>query len=1508
MKLLLISLFASITLFSNAQQYINFESGERTSKSSAYELPQRQITATDASHFDAHFTIKGGKIATQTHKDEVYQFIHVNGFGKMANPGHPALPMTIEQILMPKMSKPQIKVTQSTYTELDGFNIYPALEPAKDTYDAEPPKWQKDEKIYSTDSWYPASPISIHSIQYRRGFPIALIQINPVQYNPVTGKIRVFSELDYDIQFNGEEQSLSELSSNHTSHFTKLLKNEIINKNIVPKGITNPTKTDGKNYIIITHDGHLAAADTLASWKRQMGYTVEIVSQSAWTAAQVKDAIHSRYDAWTVKPDYFVIIGDHDGMYGVPGETFTAPDGSGIYATDLYYACMDGYSDFRADMAFGRIAVGNPDQAMTVVLKTVNYERNPITDADFYNNGLACAQFQDVADNEAPDGYAARRFCHTSEDIRGYTINQGYTTDRIYYTDQANTPTNYNDGYYSDGQAIPSELLRSNGFAWDGNSTNIKNAIEDGRFFVFHRDHGYSGGTGWSNPYFVTSSVNALNNGNLLPVVFSINCHTGEYILGNSFAEAFIRNPNGGAVGVVAAAYYSYSGYNDGFSAGMIDAIWSDPGLTPNFGYGGAAYPPASSANNIRTMGDVLNQGLTRMQETWAPSEYSHRLFHYFGDPSMRIWTENPNENLISATHNTTISCDESVFSITDCSIEGAKVTLVQGGELIGTGVISSGAADIYYAFVNYNSNATLTITAENYKPYITNLQLIGNCAFPPTVSTDGATVMDDNTIITQGEILDNTFGTISASGIYYSLFENPIQGDGNTTTVESSPTTTEGIIEVELNNLEYSKRYFYNVFATNEFGTGEGSLKYFTSTCATINTFPVEADFRGNLIPACWESDVYSGDQGWRFDNPGNHNFQSTTAANGFASLDSEFYGAGSLQDDNLITAQFDFSAYGQVSLSFEHYFRSANSNDTATLFYTLDGGSTWIELSKWGNTIGSLSAPDLYTNDLSDELAGQPSVKFKWNYQGGTDYYWLIDDIVIDATEFSRPVIKNNGLIIENGGNIYDYTPITVGNSQVFAFTLENTGDLEINVENISISNAEFEVTTQPSTLISGGGSTSFEITYNPTDVGSDYLTFEVVSDATMYEIYTLNLYVNLETTYSASFEVTNSYGNPVENATIDVENYGTIQTDASGIATMTNIAVQENVAYNISHTNYLSNSGTLKLTHENTTISEHLTGKPVNLTFNVNDGTDPLNNATINLSTGGYANTSGGSATIEVNGMQNIQFEVSRIGYEDYTGNVDIMETDLSIDISMTLEGNMVTVNVSSGGNPIENATVTVQETYTAQSNADGIAILEGIPTGVNRSVNVEAENYLPYSTNINILSDVELDVNLEPAIFHALTIIVLNNDSFVSDATVEIDGTYTTTSDTNGEASFAEIENGTHSIIITKTGFETLSESINLTSDSTVTYNINLTGIGTNENQKIRIYPNPTKGGFYVETKFKGYELQIMDSKGVTVYKNTLNSENEFIDPQLPGGLYFIRITHDKEQFIQKVLFE
>jgi len=830
---------------SNPSNYIYFGGNENVE-------PTRQIEDGGTLYVEIEYNFPCISTSEKISDGKLYHYIHIQGFGKMGAVGKPAVPAHTDIVLFPSDEQPEITILETEVQILGGYNIHPALEPAHDTYGALEPEFRINHAIYNTDEFYPANPVEIIDVQHFREAPLGFVQIRPIQYNPVTKQIKVYTRIKYRLVFNGSSRIFTEIAENNSKNYTNMLKNYILNNHNIPDGVTHRESRAGeKNYIIITHSQYLNQANDLAEWKRQLGYSVEVVSQSSWTAAQVKTAIHDRYSLWTPKPDYFVIIGDHAGAYAVPGEIKQTPDSPTIpddpydFATDLYYACMDGGNDYVPDMAHGRISVSSSTEATTAIEKIINYEKYPVTDASYYTNGLNCAQYQDDDNN----GFADRRFCHTSEEIRDYVISQGYSVDRIYYTDSPwnITDLHYNNGQYSNGQLLPAELRNTN-FDWNGGETDITTAINSGKFYVFHRDHGYSGGSGWAHPEYTTTSMNNLTNGNLLPIVFSMNCHTGEFLLDNCFAEKFIRMQNSGALGVIAASNYSYSGYNDGLSIGMIDAIWHNPGLTPNFGTGGVSNPPGSSpTSDILTMGNVLNQGLIRMIETWGGTFgiiYTHELFHYFGDPAMKIWTENPNNNTITASHGT-LHVGSTSLIINNCNSLDGLATLLIGNELVGDTFLNGGTGVICFsALTNTYPTATLTISNLNSKPFLADILIEANninSNFTATPVSGNAPLEVNFTNQSTGNITSYlwNFGDGSTS-----TSENPEHTYQSSGSYDVSLTISDGVNQDTETKFSYiqvltpTEPTLSNGFATPNPGTsGETFSFYVTYTDPSGNT-----------------------------------------------------------------------------------------------------------------------------------------------------------------------------------------------------------------------------------------------------------------------------------------------------------------------------------------------------------------------------------------------------------------------------------------------------------------------------------------------------------------------------------------------------------------------------------------------------------------------------------------------------------------------------------------------
>jgi hypothetical protein len=389
------------------------------------------------------------------------------------------------------------------------------------------------------------------------------------------------------------------------------------------------------------------------------------------------------------------------------------PEGS-LTGTDLYYADMSG--NYYPELAIGRIPVDTAAEATTVINKIIDYERTPPTSPAFYSSAMVAAYFQD----SNLDNYSDRRYVKTSEEIRDFLRSLGYAVNRMYYARSGVNPTHYNDGLYGNGEPLPAELLRP-GFAWDGWTADIQAAINDGRFLVTHRDHGlslnngHSSLEGWEYPRFEATHAADLNNGSQLPVVFSINCETGWFdaetdhnqtTSTQSLSEMLLLHPTGGAVGVIGATRISFSGYNDFLIRGFVDAIW--PNFIPDWGADAPEY----------RLGQVLNIGRLSMVQFWGDPNGKQLTtfedFHYFGDPTMEIWTGLPCQ--LSVSHPPALAYGATSLTV-DVAQDDALVTLVQGAGIIAKATSHAGHASLNFTPIE-DAPVHVTVTRHNCVPY----------------------------------------------------------------------------------------------------------------------------------------------------------------------------------------------------------------------------------------------------------------------------------------------------------------------------------------------------------------------------------------------------------------------------------------------------------------------------------------------------------------------------------------------------------------------------------------------------------------------------------------------------------------------------------------------------------------------------------------------------------------------------------------------------------------------
>ena len=582
----------------------------------------------------------------------------IDGFGLRDAPGGYATPFRVDAFAVPEGCTAVVETVDSAFVDYD-CRLAPARRiPEKGT--AAEGVVKEGGQNASQGGFYPRKvAVAAWRGSVYRGREICNVVVNPVQYDAAANKARAYSKITYKVRFVPKAGARAMAGAPATKPVIlpadNMLGNITMNGasakagDMAVKATGAAAGDDTRDYLIISVDKYAEAVDRFAEWKELLGFRVHKVLKGSWNSDAVKAEVEKAY-AENPALYYLLIVGDHD---DVPGQYMEhhADDGDfSVHYTDLYYGCMDGEGDETPDIYRGRLSVSSPEEAATVVDKIIGYEKRPPTDAGFYERGVNCADYLDN-DNGVADDYEDRRYVQTAEEIRAYMLGQGKDVERVYSTNYEITPKYWNRNYFSFGEPIPEDMLKP-AFAWDGNEGDIRRAINSGVFYVLHRDHGLV--DCWENPYFSVKHVDMLQNGDLLPVVFCVNCDNGAF-QADCLAERFLRKQGGGAVAVIAASDISYSGYNDALACGLFDAIWPEPGLRPKFpgvsSLGGETPAPTYE------LGQILDQAQVRVSETFGspdPSVSSNEkndsfcrivtkeIYHCFGDPSMQIRTEMP--------------------------------------------------------------------------------------------------------------------------------------------------------------------------------------------------------------------------------------------------------------------------------------------------------------------------------------------------------------------------------------------------------------------------------------------------------------------------------------------------------------------------------------------------------------------------------------------------------------------------------------------------------------------------------------------------------------------------------------------------------------------------------------------------------------------------------------------------------------------------------------------------
>jgi hypothetical protein len=666
--------------------------------------------------------------------------------------GAPDLPQFSASIIIPDDKSMEYRIINSTYIDYPNYDILPSKGNLSRLINPETIPYEYG-IVYSENKFYPNQIAELREPYILRDVRGLAVVTYPIQFNPITHTLRVYSEITIEVYSNGRGLvnvlNRNLLPENRPMEFENIYNSHFENTN---NDLRFDYLVDHGNMLIISNEAFMSTMNPLIEWKNLKGIPVEMVSltEAGGNSTNIKQFVADYYHNNGLT--FLLLVGD---VAQLP-----SPSISGALS-DPSYGFIDG-NDSYAEVIVGRFSGSTPSQIETQVTRSIEYERVP-NDGNWYTKSVG------IASNQGP--------------------GWGGLTDDVFNED-ALCPLllDYN---YDDCPVIADPT---------GTLAQGVNAINEGRSIINYTGHGYQLGWGNGAPLGL-NEVHGLTNSGMLPFVITVGCNVGEFdAYDESFAEAWLRathngNPSGGIAHM----------------GSTISQSWEPP-MHGQYGMN-LILTESLDEHKTRTIGGIATNGCMYMNDMQGGSGINEtNYWTYFGDPSVNIRTLPPTD--LSATYDGTILIGQSNFSVSTGN-EGDLVALSRNGELLISGYTNT-SGNINLDISNATSipgDLDLVISSYNKYSFETTVSVISpEGAFLVYNNYQLTTDPNDNGLVDFGEevsislLLENVgvensetvSGTIGTSDEYVSMYGNDISfasiSSGQTGVSESSFTFNTAI------------------------------------------------------------------------------------------------------------------------------------------------------------------------------------------------------------------------------------------------------------------------------------------------------------------------------------------------------------------------------------------------------------------------------------------------------------------------------------------------------------------------------------------------------------------------------------------------------------------------------------------------------------------------------------------------------------------------------------------
>ncbi|MDE5704224.1 MAG: hypothetical protein K2H70_05300, partial [Bacteroidales bacterium] len=394
------------------------------------------------------------------------------------------------------------------------------------------PEFAYDRQVYAAKGYRAGELVRVEIMGESRGVRLAKVFVSPVEYEPSRNRLRVHTDLAFEIRFEGADYEATQARKQRyrSQGFQmpcRIAANAAAMQPKATKAGIAKLEDRPMRYVIVSDPKFKATLQPFIQWKQRQGFVVEAAYTDEERVGRTNESIRAYlkglYDNASEQnpaPTYVLLVGD---IGEVP--PFDSKETDRYFqghVTDLYFVEYTG--DRLPEAYVGRFSATQPEELQPQIDKTMYMASLTEEQARFVDTTLL------IAGNDTK-----HNFSHLNPALR------------------------YIHAYASAEDGVTSLLYQATESSTAEKEDEIIRLMSSGAGLICYTGHGLE--TEWEQPHISNYVLRTkIFNKDKYPMIIGNCCLTGGFDLPTSacFGEELLRQPDKGAVVYIGATNSSY--------------------------------------------------------------------------------------------------------------------------------------------------------------------------------------------------------------------------------------------------------------------------------------------------------------------------------------------------------------------------------------------------------------------------------------------------------------------------------------------------------------------------------------------------------------------------------------------------------------------------------------------------------------------------------------------------------------------------------------------------------------------------------------------------------------------------------------------------------------------------------------------------------------------------------------------------------------------------------------